>query len=226
MSIEPRIDVVRKAGQKHTYIRLYPPNRVRISTDTTTSDADLNNFVQAHRRYIATKLQEFQQYTYEPVHTYAAGDVFYLWGQPYTLAVRCGANKVTLRGDQILVQVPSIQPVKVERALHTFCIEAIKEAAGPHLVRYEKALGVRAGEVRFRRMTSRWGSCNTVTGALTLNTELVKRLPVALEYVVLHELAHLVVRGHNSDFYQLIKKYMPHYKDAEHVLKYFPIDRA
>lgn len=94
-------------------------------------------------------------------------------------------------------------------------------AVAPALIEeYERILGVKAGKIVYRNMSSRWGSCQPTTGRICLNTRLALYPPRCLEYVVAHELCHLKVRGHGKRFYRLLDKTMPDWKCWRDELNY------
>lgn len=86
--------------------------------------------------------------------------------------------------------------------------------AVPLIQKWEPVLGVKAGKLAFRNMKSRWGSCQPSTGRICLNTRLALYPPACLEYVVVHELCHLIVRGHSKDFYALLDQALPDWRQA------------
>ncbi len=93
----------------------------------------------------------------------------------------------------------------------------------PPLVEYwAQQMGVPMPSLAFRRMTTRWGTCNTQTKRVTLNLELARRDPSLLEYVIVHELAHLIERGHNERFYAVMSAHMPDWKLRRRVLNGAP----
>lgn len=96
------------------------------------------------------------------------------------------------------------------------------ELAPPLVEKYQQLMGVRCTRLRYRRMVSRWGSCNVRTCAITLNTELVHLPRACLESVVVHELCHLLVRPHNADFYALMDAYYPAWREARRILNQNP----
>lgn len=89
----------------------------------------------------------------------------------------------------------------------------------PRLFEYwVREMGVPMPEIAIRRMTTRWGTCNTTTKRITLNLELARRDPELLEYVIVHELAHLIERGHNARFYAVMDQHLPDWKLRRRVL--------
>lgn len=96
----------------------------------------------------------------------------------------------------------------------------VVEAFVPALIeRWEPIMGVKSGKLAYRDMTSRWGSCQPSTGRICINTRLALYPPECLEYVVVHELCHLLVRGHGSDFKALMDLYLPDWRDRRALLR-------
>ena len=95
----------------------------------------------------------------------------------------------------------------------------LAEAIPPLVARWEQALGVRVSAWGIRRMKTRWGSCNTATGRIWLNLELARHPPECLDYVVLHEVAHLVEAGHGERFKALLALHMPDWKARRALLR-------
>ena len=97
---------------------------------------------------------------------------------------------------------------------------AVVAAFVPPLVeKWEHVLGVKAGKLAYRNMRSRWGSCQPSTGRICINIRLALYPPECLEYVVVHELCHLLVAGHGPDFYALMDKALPTWRHARALLK-------
>ena len=95
---------------------------------------------------------------------------------------------------------------------------ALKANVPPLVAYWAQVMGVPMPEIAIRRMTTRWGTCNTATKRVTLNLELARRDPSLLEYVIVHELAHLIERGHNARFYTVMDAHLPDWKHRRRVL--------
>jgi len=95
---------------------------------------------------------------------------------------------------------------------------ALKVAVPPMVEHWAGLMGVPMPEIAIRRMTTRWGTCNTATKRVTFNLELARRDPSLLEYVIVHELAHLIERGHNARFYAVMDQHLPDWKQRRRVL--------
>lgn len=97
---------------------------------------------------------------------------------------------------------------------------AVVQACVPALVAaWEPIMGVKAGQLAYRNMTSRWGSCQPSTGRICINVRLALYPPECLEYVVVHELCHLLERGHGPRFHQLMDRFMPDWKQRRDKLR-------
>lgn len=94
----------------------------------------------------------------------------------------------------------------------------LKRSVPPLVEYWAQVMGVPMPQIAIRRMTTRWGTCNTATKRVTLNLELARRDPSLLEYVIVHELAHLIERGHNARFYAVMDEHLPDWKHRRRVL--------
>ncbi|MDO5117178.1 MAG: SprT family zinc-dependent metalloprotease [Eggerthellaceae bacterium] len=98
-------------------------------------------------------------------------------------------------------------------------LKVVKEATPPLIAKWERIIGVKAGKLAYRNMTSRWGSCQPKTGRICINTRLALYPPECLEYIVVHELCHLIVSGHGPRFNALLDTYLPDWKKRKAKLK-------
>ncbi|WP_240993154.1 M48 family metallopeptidase [Berryella intestinalis] len=89
---------------------------------------------------------------------------------------------------------------------------AVEAAAPVFVAKWERIMGVRAGRLAYRNMRSRWGSCQPATGRICLNVRLALYPPECLEYVVVHELAHLIVAGHGREFHRIMDRFLPDWR--------------
>ena len=93
-----------------------------------------------------------------------------------------------------------------------FCDQKAKELLNASIARFAPLIARPINHISFKHMRTRWGSCNKAKGYINLNLDLITKKKELIEYVVLHELAHLVYANHSKDFYALISKHMPDYK--------------
>ncbi|WP_418245395.1 M48 family metallopeptidase [Ellagibacter isourolithinifaciens] len=97
--------------------------------------------------------------------------------------------------------------------------ETVSACAPALVAAWEPIMGVKAGKLAYRNMTSRWGSCQPATGRICINVRLALYPPECLEYVVVHELCHLLERGHGPRFHQLMDAFMPDWKQRRAKLR-------
>ena len=112
------------------------------------------------------------------------------------------------------VEAASATPAEVAqwKTVVAACVPALIEA-------WEPIMGVKAGKIAYRNMTSRWGSCQPSTGRICINVRLALYPPECLEYVVVHELCHLLERGHGPRFHALMDTFMPDWKERRAKLR-------
>jgi predicted metal-dependent hydrolase len=123
----------------------------------------------------------------------------------------------------ILTVRPKSTIEKREAVVTAWYREQVSRAAIPLLAKWEPVLGVKVNALQVRRMKTRWGSCTPRRRSIRLNTELGKKPPECLEYVVVHELVHLLESFHNDRFVSLMDKFMPHWRHIRDELNRAPL---
>ena len=153
----------------------------------------------------------------------------YVWGKRYMLSVIEGdaALSVALQHGRMLLRVRPGTDAKKKRAI----VEAwyrwqLKKAVPPLIAKWEPVMGVKVERFFVQRMKTKWGSCNPRTRSIRLNTDLAKKPPECLEYIVVHEMAHLVVRHHNDRFGSLMDKCLPNWKLLRQALNNAPVSHT
>ena len=203
---------------KNLRLRVVPPDGVvKVSVPFGVPEAQVEEFVRSHEQWLAKAREQVRLANplREPLHN---GGRARLWGRWLEVrvedATRAGAR---LDGDVVVVSGP-------DEAAHRRGLENLyrreMQAALPALFsRYEPLVGRRHEQLKLRRMTSRWGTCNNRTASITLNTALAEHPPEALEYVVVHELAHLIERGHGQRFHALMDRLLPQWRQRRKALR-------
>lgn len=156
-----------------------------------------------------------------------SGETHYVEGRRYRLDV-VEANsrpEIKVRRNNILeLQVrPGTKRDKREAILYRWYRGQLQENIPSLVEKWEEALGVELSEWRIRKMKTRWGSCNRDARRIWLNVELAKKAPLCLDYVVLHEIAHLLVRHHNEAFTALLDRHMPLWRQYKDELNQAPL---
>lgn len=211
------IEVVKKKIKNmHLYVKP-PDGHVSVSAPETMSDAAIERFVRTKLSWIKRQTQSFDQQPRQSKREYVSGETLYLWGKQYFLLVEYGnKNDVDLRGDSVILTVRKGSAANQRgNVINEWYRKRLKEEITKILPKWEEKTGITATEWKVRYMTSRWGSCNVETGTIWLNLQLAKKTPECLEYIILHELVHLVEKNHNEAFLSLLDLHMPMWREIK-----------
>lgn len=219
-------DVVRKPI-KHVHLSVYPPHgRVRIS-------APENMALETIRLYAITKLVwikrqqcKILEQERETPREYLDRESHYVWGKRYLLKVvpTPGASSIKLKHFTLeLHSRPGSSESRLAEILEAWYREQTKSAVSELLDKWQPIIGVRAGRLHVQRMRTKWGSCNPKTGLIRLNTDLAKKPPQCLEYILVHELTHLLEPSHNARFQGLLDGFMPQWRQVKSELNRLPV---
>ncbi|MBK9081156.1 MAG: M48 family metallopeptidase [Rhizobiales bacterium] len=220
------VDVIWK-DIKNLHLSVHPPTgRIRIAAPHTLGLDAIRAFAISRLRWIRKNQQKLVAQPREAVRDYIDRESHYVWGERVLLRVihHDGPPSIQQAHRSLLIYAPS-QMSRDER--HAFVEgwyrERLRQAAAPIIERWEKQLGVTAKRLFVQRMKTKWGSCQPDSGNIRLNTELARKPPECLEYVVLHELAHLRERTHTDAFYRLLDSYLPQWRDIQRLLNNLPL---
>ena len=214
---------------KNINLRVKPDGSIHASANRRVSAERVDSFVLSKGAYILDVLDRFASLEQTPVppRQFVTGEVFSIQGQDYTLKISQGpTDAVFTDGDALLLQTrdPS-DAAKRERLvigyLESQCrdvFRAILEELFPLFQPYGAAMPA----LRFRDMKSRWGSCHVTKGVITLNKKLLGMPRAYGEYVMTHELCHLVHPNHSKQFYDLLATFMPDWKERRTALNRMP----
>lgn len=220
------VEVVRK-NIKNLHIGVYPPDgRVRVAVPQGFDDEALRHAVASRITWIRKKQRSFQEQARQTEREYATGESLYVWGQRHRLRVVAGDKaEVSLKSkDALLLTAPASYTREQREAVVTGWYREQLKAVVPEVVeRWAAAVGVEAPEWRVRRMKTKWGSCNREARRIWLNLELAKKPRECLDYIVVHELAHLVERGHGRPFHALLGSVMPSWATYQAELNRAPL---
>ncbi|AEI37976.1 M48 family metallopeptidase [Zymomonas mobilis] len=219
------IGILRK-NIKNIYIRILPPEgRVRISIPKRLKKIELLRVIKTRLDWIKRRLSRLKE---QPpllpiaVPRLCPGEIHYLWGERCTLdIVPCMGRPKILFQAPSLIQLHSKPEMSEEyrlRQLDAWYRLQLKQAL-PTLIEYwQPILGVQPEIWRIKKMKTVWGSCNIQAKRIWLNAELVKKPPQCLEYVIVHEMVHLLERYHNQRFKSLMDKFLPDWRERRLLL--------
>lgn len=224
---ELEISVDRKAI-KNIHLSVYPPNgRVHISAPERFGLDDLRVYAIGRLQWIRKQRQELMSQAREAPRDFIGRESHYFAGQRYLLEIKeiDGTRpSVTMKGKKLLMRVPPDYPTAKRRVLlEDFYRAYLKEQAPKIIAKYEPTMDVKVAEFRIRRMRTKWGSCNIDARRIWLNLELARKPPGCLEFLIVHEMVHLLERHHNARFLQLMDRFLPSWRGLREELNRLPV---
>ena len=210
------VEVVRKEI-KHLHLGVYPPEgRVRVAAPSRLNDDAVRLAVISRLGWIRRKRAEFGRQDRQSRREFVTGESHYFEGRRYRLDVveSAGRPGIGLRNNawiEMRVRPPTGRDAR-EIMLYRWYRDRLRKRIPEIVARWESRIGVQVADWRIRRMKTRWGSCNTGARRIWLNSELAKKPLSCLEYVVAHEMAHLVEPSHNERFREVLDRVMPNWR--------------
>lgn len=165
----------------------------------------------------------------ETPREYLDQESHYVWGRRYLLQVveRDAAASVDLAHHKMVLRVhPGAHDATKRTAVEAWYREQVKTAAPPLIAKWQPLLGVTVARFFVQRMKTKWGSCNAETRSIRLNTDLAKKPPECLEYIIVHEMVHLIVRRHDDRFARLMDRCLPNWRLLRQMLNSAPLSHA
>ena len=202
------------------YLRVLPPNgEVVISAPLHLSDEDITNFIISKKKWIMQKQRLILDNKIQTPLKYKSGEKHSLWGKEYTLQLvsKDALKKIAVDYDKKIIYLPANKRSKKEnreKLLNELYRRELKKAIPPVLEKCVGIVGKRPSEVKVRNMKN-WGNCRYQDKRITLNLKLAKKDPICLEYVMIHELCHLIEFNHGKKFKKLMDEYCPNWKEIK-----------
>ena len=205
------IELIRKnIKNMHLYV-LRPDGKIRVTAPFRLSEEKIISFISSRIDWIKEQQEKLNAEPHVKPITYSSGDKLIIFGNTYILDVIesqknsfiffDGKAELYCKSNATKEQRQAI----VEKALRAALYEKVK----PLLEKWESITQLKASSFQIKKMKTRWGTCNTRTKKIWLNFELVTKQTECIEYVIMHELAHLSVPNHGKDFIYIMQKYMP-----------------
>lgn len=220
------VDVVYK-DIKNLHIGVYPPvGRVRVAAPRQLGDEQVRLALIQRLPWIKRQRERLQAAERQSQREMVTGESHYVWGTRHRLKVveRAGPGHVEVDGSRLLLYVPEGSSSEQRRELldHWYR-ERLREAIPVMIGKWEPRMGVRVVRWTIRRMKTKWGSCNRDSGHIWFNIELAKKHPESLEYIAVHEMTHLLERGHGRRFTELMDGFMPNWRARRDQLNGSPL---
>jgi predicted metal-dependent hydrolase len=224
------VQIVRK-DIKNLHLGVYPPNgRVRVAAPLRVSDDAARLAVIGKLGWIKKQQAKFAAQPRQTEREMVSGESHYYLGRRYRLRVvgRDGPSRVVLRNRTTLeLQVRSdYEAEQREQVLRRWYRERLRELVPPLLTKWEATLGVGAVAFGIRKMKTKWGACSADARRIWLNLELAKNPVQRLEYLIVHELTHLIEPHHDDRFVSLMDRHLPQWRHHRRALNEAPLGHA
>ncbi|PYS82203.1 MAG: metal-dependent hydrolase [Acidobacteria bacterium] len=223
---ELSIQVSRK-NIKHVHLSVHPPDgRVTLSAPTATRLDVARAYAVSKLGWIREQQQKLRNQARETPRQFVTRESHHLWGRRYLLTVAHADAKPHVRLDHKRITLtvrPGCSTEKRAEVMHEWQKSLLHEVVPALIKKWEAKLGVRVKRYFLQRMKTRWGGCNHLAGHIRLNTELVKKPKDLLEYIIVHEMAHLLKPTHSERFMALLNQHYPTWREARAELNELPL---
>jgi predicted metal-dependent hydrolase len=224
------IDVVRKSI-KNMHLSVYPPTgRVRVAAPLNIDDEAVKLFAISKLAWIKKNQRKFEQQERQAPRVFAERESHYFEGKRYLLRVteHNGTPKVFIKTKthiDLFVR-PNASPEQQQIILNEWYRGQLKNLIPAMIDKWEKIIGVTVSEWGVKLMKTKWGTCNIEQKRIWVNLELAKKPIYCLEYIIVHEMIHLLERHHNDIFLAYLDKYMPKWKFFKEELNRLPVSHG
>jgi predicted metal-dependent hydrolase len=221
-----KVDVVFK-DIKNVHLSVYPPNgRVRIAAPTRMSPDTVSVFAISKLGWIRQQQEKIQAQERETPREYLNRESHYLWGKRYLLDVVEGNTRpeVELKHGKMILRVRQGTDESRRQAIVEEWYRAqLKQAVTPLITKWEPLIGVKVEQLFVQQMKTKWGSCSPKSRNIRLNTDLAKKPHECLEYILVHEMVHLLEPTHNVRFVSLMDSFVPKWQFYREALNRLPV---
>jgi predicted metal-dependent hydrolase len=223
---EIAVDVVKK-DIKNVHLSVYPPTgKVRISAPLRMDLDTIRVFAISKLGWIKQKQKKVSEQEREPPREYLDRESHYVWGKRYLLKVveQDAAPEVELKHRQMRLRVrPATGEERKQSILDEWYRAQLRKAVPYLIAKWEPLMGIKVDRFFVQTMKTKWGSCSPSSGSIRLNTDLAKKPRECLEYIVVHEMAHLLEPTHNSRFLALMDLFIPQWRFCREALNRLPV---
>jgi predicted metal-dependent hydrolase len=213
---------------KNLHLSVHPPEgRVRVSAPQRIDDEAVRLAVVSRLRWIRRHQKAFADQPRQSQREMVSGESHYFLGRRYRLRVteHSGPSQIIRNGNsELTMRVrPGTGRERREQLLNDWYRRHMKEVTPDLITKWQPVVGVRVADWGIKKMKTRWGSCNTQDRRVWLNLDLAKKSPQCLEYVLVHEMVHLLERHHNERFKSLMDRFMPQWRLYSEELNQAPL---
>ncbi len=220
------VDVLKK-DIKNIHLSVYPPNgAVRISAPLRMDIDTIRIFAISKLGWIKQQQKKLREQERETPREYLDRESHYCWGKRYLLKIieKNAVPNIEIKHNTLIMYVrPGANDAKKQSVMDEWHRQQLKEAIPPLIQKWERIMGVNVENFNIRKMKTLWGSCSPNTNTIRLNLELAKKPEACLEYIIVHEMVHLLEPTHNSRFISFMDKFMPKWRYYRDELNRLPV---
>jgi len=224
-----KVDVILK-DIKNIHLSVYPPKgKVRISAPHRMDLDTIRIFAISKLSWIKKQQERLLKQERETSREYTSRESHYYLGKRFLFKVEVVDNKpfIAIKHNKLIMHVrPNTTIEQKQVMLQEWYRERLKELIPTYITKWEEILGVRVAEFGIRRMKTKWGTCNGGARRIWINLELAKKPPQCIEYIVVHEMVHLLERSHNKRFIAYMNKFLPQWRHLKEELNRLPISHV
>lgn len=221
------VEVVKK-DIKNIHLAVYPPHgAVRLAAPLNVADDTIRLFAISKLSWIRKQQRKFKEQNRQSPRKYISRETHYFLGKRYLLKVEEGSSSPNVslknRSTIVLKVKPDSTVQQRKRVMNNWYRSELKKVVPALINKWEKIIGVQSEDWGVRQMKTKWGTCNIEAKKIWLNLELVKKPMNSIEYIIAHELVHLLERNHNEIFVAYLDKHMPKWKTYKEELNRLPV---
>lgn len=224
-----KVDVVQKTI-KNVHLSVYPPTgRVRIAAPLRMDLETIRIFVISKLSWIKKQQEKFRNQEREAPREFTTRESHYFLGKRYLLKVVESNSKptVSIKHNTLLMQVkPDTNTEQKQILLQEWYREQLKGIVPKYIAKWQEQMNVKVAEFGIKKMKTKWGTCNRDVKRIWINLELAKKPLEWLEYIVVHEMIHLLERNHNDRFIAYMNKFLPQWRHYKEELNRLPISHV
>jgi predicted metal-dependent hydrolase len=212
---------------QNVHLSVHPPaGRVRIAAPARMNLDTIRVFAISKLGWIKQQQKALAEQQRETQREYIGRESHYVWGKRYLLSVveQDAPPSISLQHSKMILRIrPGTDAAKRHEITEQWYRDQVRASVPELIERWSPVLGVRVTRFAIQRMRTRWGSCNPHAGSIRLNTDLAKKPPQCLEYIVVHEMMHLLEPTHNARFVALMDQFMPQWHHHRQTLNRLPL---
>lgn len=209
---------VQKKNIKNMHLQVKPPDgHVVISAPNSVDDNAIEAYARTQLGFIKKSIAKFQEQSRASKRQYVTGETMYIWGKPYYLVFKPDnqKNSFEIHNQNVVLSMSSKSTVNQRDSfVREEYRKLLKAEIEKKLPKWEQQTGLKCDSWQTKYMVTKWGACSTDKKKLWFNLQLAQKSPVCLDYIILHELTHLITRKHDATFIAHMDRFMPNWREV------------